>query len=246
MSNAIPTRPRNRRLIIAWATRPATTAPFAAAMTVLLAACGGGGGGRAADQRWARAELLPTYTALPAASATLTPFPSSTPTVPYQTPTPDAFQAAGLPVRLEIPAIEVDATIEKVGRDQQGRVDVPKISANVAWFTESALPGQDGKASIVVGHLDDPYGPAVFYDLRRLTPGDELAVTYENGERFVFVVESKERYQHDIVPSQRLYGASSRQMLNLLTCDGAWDAGHANYDQRLVVYSHLKSAEPAP
>jgi len=198
-----------------------------------------------ADQRWARAELLATYTPLPAATATLTPFPSSTPTAPYQTPTPDVYQAAGLPVRLEIPAIGVDAVIEKVGRDATGAVDVPKISANVAWFTESALPGQGDKASVIVGHLDDPYGPAVFYHLRRLRPGDEMAVTYENGDRHIFVVESKERYTHNVVPAQRLYGATSHEMLNLMTCDGAWDAGHANYEQRLVVYSHLKRAEPA-
>lgn len=213
----------------------------AAALAAAASACGDAADG----ERWARAELVPTYTALPAATSTLTPFPSSTPTAPYRTPTPDAYEAAGLPVRLEIPAIGVDAVIEKVGRDAQGAVDVPKIAANVAWFTESALPGQAGRASIVVGHLDDPYGPAVFYDLRRLLPGDELAVTYENGDRVVFVVESKERYQHDVVPTQRLYGATANARLNLVTCDGAWDAGQANYQQRLVVYTHRKSDAPA-
>lgn len=220
----------------------AARAAAAAALALATAACG------VADDRelWARADLVPTYTALPAATATLTPFPSATPTAPYRTPTPDAYEAAGVPVRLEIPAIGVDAVVEKVGRDATGAVDVPKIAANVAWFTESALPGQGGKASIIVGHLDDPYGPAVFYELRRLLPGDEMAVTYENGDRVVFVVESKERYQHDIVPAQRLYGATSRPMLNLVTCDGAWDAGQANYQQRLVVYAHKKPDGPAP
>ena len=193
--------------------------------------------------KWARAELEPTYTPLPAASETLTPPPTATATVPYQTPTPDPFQAAGVPVRLRIPAIGVDASVERTGRDKEGKVDVPKVSRNVAWFTESALPGQAGKTSVISGHLDDPYGPAVFYKLRMLVPGDEVEVTYENGERFVFVVEAKERYAFDRAPVQKVFGITARRMLNLITCDGAWNAGQANYGQRLVVYTRLKEGQ---
>ena len=188
---------------------------------------------------WARAELVPTYTPLPPSTATMTPLPSATATLEFATPTLTVFQAAGVPVRLEIPAIGVDTTIEKVGRDALGRVDVPKISANVAWFTESALPGENGKTSVISGHLDDPYGPAVFYQLRELVPGDEIAVTYSNGDRHVFVVEDKERYAFDAAPSQKIFGTTPQRMMNLITCDGAWDAGGANYDQRLVVYTRL-------
>lgn len=193
--------------------------------------------------KWARAELEPTFTPLPAPSETLTPPSTATDTVPYQTPTPDQFQAAGLPVRLRIPAVGIDAVVERTGRDSEGKVDVPKISRNVAWFDESALPGQAGKTSVVSGHLDDPVGPAVFYKLRMLVPGDELEVTYDNGTRFIFVVEAKERYAYDRAPVQKVFGATPRRMLNLITCDGAWNAGQANYGQRLVVYSRLKEGQ---
>lgn len=219
--------------------RPAL-ALLAAAAALLVAGCRTSAVAPERGSAWARAELLPTYTALPAPTATLTALPSSTPTARYATPTPDVFQRAGLPVRIEIPAIGVDAVVEKVGRDAEGKVDVPKFSENVAWFDESALPGQGGKTSVVSGHLDDPFGPAVFYELRRLVPGDELAITYSSGERFVFVVDDKERYSTDAVPSQRIFGTTPKQMLNLITCDGAWDSSGANYQQRLVVYTRLK------
>ena len=189
---------------------------------------------------------VPTFTPLPPPSPTLTALPSATPVAPYATPTPSRFQRAGLPVRLEIPAIDVDAEVEKVGRDSEGQVDVPKISANVAWFTESALPGMDGKTSIISGHLDDPYGPAVFYNLRRLVPGDELVVTYSGGDRFVFTVVEKERYEYDAAPAQKIFGATPQRTLNLITCDGAWNAGEANYQQRLVVYTRFKGALGEP
>jgi sortase (surface protein transpeptidase) len=188
----------------------------------------------------ARLALVPTYTALAPATATLTPVPSGTPTAPYATPTPDEFEAAGLPVRLEIPAIGVDAPVEHVGRMPNNQIDVPKLPADVAWFDESALPGQSGKTSIIVGHLDSPAGPAVFWDLRRLVPGDELTVTYANGARYVFTVEDKERYYSEQLPRDKLLGRSARRVLNLITCDGAWDRGVASYSQRLAVYTAYK------
>jgi hypothetical protein len=212
---------------------------------VAVAGCGGTRSGVQAepDVAPARYSLIPTFTPLPPPSATFTPLPSRTPVPPYQTPTPNRFQEAGVPVRLEIPAIGVDAAVEHVGRLPSGQIDVPKVAANVAWFNESALPGEEAtKSSIVSGHLDSPAGPAVFFKLRMLIPGDEMVVTYENGDRYVFVVEEKERYPYDQPPYQKLYGDGEAvwRRLNLITCDGAWDRGQANYQQRLVVYSHLK------
>lgn len=215
-----------------------------AALAAGLAACGVAGVSPEASEAWARPNLLPTFTPLPPATATLTPLPSATATAPYSTPTPDPFEAAGPIVRFEIPAIGVDAPVEKVGRLPDGRMDVPKVPENVAWFTESALPGQPvGRTSVVAGHLDSPYGPAVFYELRKLVRGDELAVTYENGDRYVFEVVTKERYPYDGAPVDKIFGADNDQMLNLITCDGAWDRGRANYQQRLVIYSRLERAE---
>jgi sortase (surface protein transpeptidase) len=157
--------------------------------------------------------------------------------VPYATPTPDEFEAAGLPVRLEIPAIGVDAAVEHRGRSPDGKMDDPELPADVAWFNESARPGQPGKPAVISGHLDSRSGPAVFWDLRKLVPGDELTVTYANGARYLFVVEDKERYLTDHVPAQKLMGRNPRRMLNLITCDGAWNRGAASYDQRLAVYT---------
>jgi len=188
----------------------------------------------------ARLALIPTFTPLPPATATITPLPSATATEPYMTPTPDPFEAAGPPVRLEIPAIGVDAPMEHVGRLPKGEMDVPQIPGDVAWFNESALPGQAGKPAVIAGHLDSPAGPAVFYELRLLVPGDEMAVTYANGDRHVFVVEDKERYAFEAAPLQKIYGQNPGRMMNLITCDGAWDGGSANYQQRLVVYTRYK------
>lgn len=216
---------------------------YLALLAPFLQACGGGS--LAAEPRYPgiEGELMPTYTPLPAPTATITPLPSATPTEPYRTPTPDIFQAAGRPVLLEIPAINIRSTIEEVGVLPNGQMDVPRVAMNVAWFRDSALPGQKGKPAVIAGHLDSPTGPAIFYKMRFLIPGDEMVVTYENGDRYVFVVEDKERYLFDQAPLAKIFGRNPGRMLNLITCDGAWDSGSANYQQRLVVYSRLKDTQ---
>lgn len=212
-------------------------------LTPLLQGCGGDS--VAAEPRYPGIEgqPLPTFTPLPPPTATITPLPSATPTEPYRTATPDIFQAAGRPVLLEIPAIQVRSTIEEVGVLPNGQMDVPRVAMNVAWFRDSALPGQKGKPAVIAGHLDSPTGPAVFYKMRFLIPGDEMVVTYENGDRYVFVVEGKERYLFDQAPLAKIFGRNPGRMLNLITCDGAWDSGSANYQQRLVVYARLKDTQ---
>ncbi len=190
----------------------------------------------------------PTFTPLPPATATLTPFPTLVAAEPMPTATPDQFQAAGLPARLEIPAIGVDAIVEHVGRLPSGQMDVPHVPSHVAWFNESALPGQkSAKSSVLTGHLDSPAGPAVFFSLRKLVIGDELVITYTNGDRYTFVVTEKERYRYDQMPSQKIFGDGEAvgRRLNLITCDGAWDRGQANYSQRLVVYTRMRESIPA-
>jgi sortase (surface protein transpeptidase) len=188
-----------------------------------------------------RAELQPTFTPLPPPLPTRTSLPPAEATVPYDIPTPDQFQSAGLPVRLQIPAIGVDAAIEHVGLNESSQIDTPNISANVAWYEGSALPGQRGN-SVFSGHLDTAASPAVFYELRKLIEGDEMVVTYSNNDRYVFVVEDKERYFFDQAPMDKILWRTAGRKLNLYTCDGAWDGANANYEQRLVVYTRLRES----
>jgi sortase (surface protein transpeptidase) len=221
---------------------PRVTAALVLVGTVVVSGCRGAAVAPESDRTWARSALIPTFTPLAPPTATLTPLPTDTPETPYSTPTPDVFEAAGPVVRLEIPAIGVDAVVERVGRLPDGSMDTPKLPGDVAWFTESALPGQPvDRPAVIAGHLDSPTGPAVFYDLRQLVPGDEIAVTYQNGSRYVFTVVNKERYPFDNAPVDKIFGSNPERMLNLITCDGAWDSGHANYGQRLVIYTRLKA-----
>ncbi len=180
------------------------------------------------------AAALPTATPVPPATAT--PIPTQAPL-----PTPDPFVAAGAPVLLEMPSIGVAAPIEQVGLTPDRAMGVPKKWMDAGWYEDGFYPGESGNA-VIAGHLDsNTGGPAVFWDLDKLGPGDEVIVTYENGDRYTFVVQTQETYPYDTEGPviESIFGGSLTADLNLITCDGAWSNGKATYSHRLVVFTTL-------
>lgn len=118
---------------------------------------------------------------------------------------------------------------------------VPSNYTDVAWYEEGAPPGTPGNA-VIAGHLDSTTGPAVFYRLEDLNPGDEIFTITADGQEFRFVVTSSEIYFADDAPLDRIFGNSIRPHLNLITCDGAFDRSVREYDKRLVVYAELATS----
>lgn len=172
------------------------------------------------------------------------PLPSHT---PPPTSTPDPFLDAGDPVRLEIPAILVDANIEAVGLTDQNAMDVPKGWMNAGWYAKGFRPGEPGNA-VIAGHLDsNTGGPAVFWSLHDLAPGDEVFVTYSSGLRLQFQVNGNQIYDYDADGPiiETIFGPGQTADLNLITCKGSWDYGNATYSKRLVVFTTLVGEAPA-
>ena len=83
------------------------------------------------------------------------------------------------PVAVSIPAIGVKSKLLHLGLNKDGTIQVPDLntSANeAAWYKYSATPGQIG-TSVIEGHVDSYGGPAVFYRLGALSPGNRVSVT---------------------------------------------------------------------
>lgn len=193
--------------------------------------------------------LAPGSTPVPASRSASAPPPASTvplpspaslelsaeqePATPPDVPNPDP---GIIPVRIEIPAIGVDAAIVPVGLLKDGQMEAPKEYDGTGWFEPGYRPGAHGN-SVIAGHVDHYTGPAVFYDLRRLRPGDELIVTGESGERRTFLVERLERYVADVAPLEAIFGPADEARLNLITCAGTYNRKTKQRDERLVVFS---------
>jgi sortase (surface protein transpeptidase) len=144
------------------------------------------------------------------------------------------------PVRLEIPSIGVDSsTIVELGKQDDGSLEVPVDYAQPGWFTGGPAPGQFGPA-VIAGHVDSKSGPAVFYRLGDLRPGETISVTREDGTQADFHVDRVERYPKDDFPTVEVYGdTTQRAELRLITCGGDFDPRTGHYVDNVVAYAHL-------
>ncbi|WP_100012725.1 class F sortase [Lentibacillus sediminis] len=157
-----------------------------------------------------------------------------------------ATEEAGIvPATLEIPAIDVTAPVETVGVLENGQMGVPAETKNVGWFEPGFRPGTKGNA-VLAGHVDSKTGPAVFYHLEDLQPGDEIVVNNENGESLTFTVQDLTSYPRNEAPIEEIFGNTDGRYLNLITCVGTFDQSAGTHDKRLVVRAELneESAEP--
>lgn len=186
----------------------------------------------------APASTAPAPTPVPAPSPTPPPAPTAAPTATPAPPTPvPTLVPIAPPVRLSIPVIGVDAEIERVGLTPDGAMDVPKGPWTVGWYAPGPPAGELGNAAMA-GHVDyRSVGPAVFWRLRELAPGDEVIVHRADGSGRRFVVTGVRAYYTDDIPLQEVFGASERPGLNLITCTGQFSASAREYDRRLIVYT---------
>ncbi len=152
-----------------------------------------------------------------------------------------------LPVSVDIPAIGVSSRLLHLGVNSDGTVQVPSLSTRAdeaAWYKYSATPGQIG-ASVIEGHLDGYRGPAVFFRLGALRPGDRIDVTLADGITAVFRVIGVRQYLKSSFPAKSIYGAAGYPALHLITCGGAFDYATGHYLSSTVVFAALTSSHPA-
>lgn len=153
----------------------------------------------------------------------------------------EATYSAGItPSLVEIPAINVSAEVESLGLTESGAMDVPETGDTVGWFHGGTKPGARGNA-VMAGHVDDYEGPAIFFELKSLSIGDEVII-YEGDKKLVFEVTRMESYPYNDAPLQEIFGYTNEQRLNLITCTGEFDREQGTHQERLVVYTQLKNS----
>jgi LPXTG-site transpeptidase (sortase) family protein len=137
--------------------------------------------------------------------------------------------------RLAIPSIDVNARLVVVSVDGSGEMGAPTDAWDVGWYDFSAPAGQPGN-TVMSGHVDyHDIGPAVFWRLRELGPGDRAEVHRLDGSVVVYQVTQVESYEADSAPVWTIVGPTLDDALTLITCDGTFDPAASEYDRRLVV-----------
>jgi sortase (surface protein transpeptidase) len=188
-------------------------------LALVLGACG---------EAPARPEASPT-TAPPATAA-----PTTTTVAAPSTTRPARARTPSPPVRVEIPTIGVSSRLIRLGLNADGTMEVPRDYGRAGWFTGGAMPGQDGPA-VISGHVDSKSGPAVFYRLRELRPGDTIRVRRADGGWLAFEVTGSARYAKAAFPTDAVFGPVTGPVLRLITCGGAFDRSSGHYLDNVVV-----------
>ncbi|TFB13373.1 class F sortase [Filobacillus milosensis] len=144
-----------------------------------------------------------------------------------------------VPNTVEIPAINIKAQINPVGLTETGGMKVPDNIMEVGWFEPGTLPGDVGNA-VIAGHVDGVSGPGVFYNLKKLSVGDQIFIYGKGGKALTFTVEKIVSYPAEDAPINEIFGPTNGKSMNLITCTGPFDR-ESGYTDRLVVYTNLTS-----
>lgn len=161
----------------------------------------------------------------------------------HATPTTQFARVA--PVELYIPKLNLrTGFVPPLGLESDQTVAVPDSYTDVGWYKYGATPGEIGPA-VILGHVDSYEGPAVFYPLGQLKPGDEIHVKRADNTVAVFTVERLERVSQDAFPTQAVYGQIDYAGLRLVTCSGTFNRSEQKYSHNLVVFAQLDTEKSA-
>lgn len=146
------------------------------------------------------------------------------------------------PVTVSLLSIDLDEELIGLGLLEDGSLEVPQDADRLGWFTGGALPGDAGP-TVIAGHVDSQEGPAVFWRLSELVPGDRAEVRSADGGLVTYRVDRVESHAKDAFPTRDVFGGGSQDTLRLITCEGPWVEDEQSYRDNLVVFATALSPQ---
>lgn len=203
--------------------------------------------------RWQAAEdatvqsvgTRPSVTASASPSASPSPSPSIS-VSPSPSPTPTAPVMVAAPVKVRIPALDVNTKVLPVGLDKNRAIEIPEDIRLVGWYDLGVPPGVDRGSAVLVAHRDGrEQGRGVFYFLGNLDVGDKIVVTTSAGEELPYKVVARESILKKRLPYEELFAVDGPPRLTLISCGGYYDRNNGGYQDNVVVTA-VPLFEPIP
>ncbi len=142
--------------------------------------------------------------------------------------------------RLVISKIGVDAPFSVKAVATDGQMPNPNGPEDVAYYDFSqwpglgGLPGKGGNV-VLAGHVDYiNYGPAVFWRLHELAPGDTVEIDMADGTKATYKIEFNKQLDASSADWTPIVEATADESITLITCAGDFNAGH--YNNRQIVW----------
>ena len=149
---------------------------------------------------------------------------------------PVPLNTGAVPVRLEIPAIRVDAPVVPVGVEPDGSMTVPPQANAVGWYRFGPRPGDGEGAAVLAGHVDArSQGAGALFRLRELGVGAQAVVRRSDGTPVRYRVVGRQEVVKRQLPLGRLFARDGSPRLVLITCGGPFLADVGSYRDNVVV-----------
>jgi len=164
---------------------------------------------------------------------------------PDETPPTEACKeyrvTADEPRMLELPSLGISGCIQKVGVDEASRIAVPPNVHLAGWFVDSVRPGDSG-VSIINGHVQGNYQPAIFKRLDEAKPGELVRVQLGDKSWREATIASVDSYDIDRVATEQFRRLDKvDKQLTLITC-GGYDHATKSYQKRILVRAEFKES----
>jgi len=153
-------------------------------------------------------------------------------TVPPQDPKYIAIATIGI---TNTPVIKLDLLAN-------GAIAVPDNIYEAGWYDRSAKPGQSG-AMFIYGHVSSWTANGIFYNLKKLVPGNQVIITRGDNTTYTYKVVSIKVYPYNNIDMNQVLAPINPKQpgLNLMTCTGQVIKGTSEFNERLVVFTSLVS-----
>jgi len=149
-----------------------------------------------------------------------------------------ATMPASTPTAIKIADLKISSTLGQVGLNKDGTVEVPTNYAQAAWYRYGPTPGALGPA-VILGHVDSRNGPAVFYNLTSMKPGQVIEVTRADNTTARFRVDAIKTFLKSEFPTEAVYGPIDYAGLRLITCGGVYDQKAKDYQSNVIAFATL-------
>ncbi|MGN6752152.1 MAG: class F sortase [Intrasporangium sp.] len=148
---------------------------------------------------------------------------------------PSAASSPTPPTALTIDGVGLRMPVVPVGVAADGDMALPRSPAVAGWYRFGSLPGDPQGATVIAGHLDEPwYGTGPLGRLADVTAGDTVVVT-TGSTSYRYVVTEVQAVRKTRLDLAALFRTDGPPTLHLVTCGGRFDPVHRRYDANVVV-----------
>lgn len=171
----------------------------------------------------------------PAATSTPQALPTPAVEVPVAAATLAPARQAVPPVRVAVASLGVDMSVQPVGVEEGGFMQLPVDPSIAGWYQYGSDPSSPDGNVVISAHVDAPdYPIGPFSRLRELAAGAEVSVTDAAGIAHRYAVTSVAYVPKTELPVADLFARSGTRALVLITCGGEYDAAIGRYEDNVV------------